>query len=142
MATTIAIKVQTSLQNTKDDLHKKSKAFIRSCTALVFSPLYLHCSLLIWRGLQCFIIGPFQLISPASFHNQKDLGHKLSVWPVDYDQELLWSLSSSVKEEKTKLATIKAVLGLWLVFSHREDNATRIQQRVSWPSQPLLKRVP
>lgn len=52
-------------------------------------------------GLQCFIIGPFQLISPASFHNQKDLGHKLSVWPVDYDQELLWSLSSSVKEEKT-----------------------------------------
>lgn len=70
---------RTSLQNTQDDLHKKSKAFIRRCTALLFSPLYLHLSLLICEAavLQDWSIktGSTSIFPPSVF-KQKGLGQK------------------------------------------------------------------
>lgn len=107
---------RTSLQNTKYDLHKKSKALIRSCTALVLSTLYLHFHQSFDVRLQCFMTGPLKLVLPASFHKcfqSKKIQHKSTLCG-------LWITTRNYYEVYLPQLR-KTVLGLWLVLSHCED---------------------
>lgn len=103
MATTINIlknPLETFLEQVykqmqKDDLHTKNKAFIRSCTTLFFSILYLHLLLFLFfdMSLQCFMTGPLKRVASAPFHKcfqSKGYGRKKHfLWSVDYYQELI-----------------------------------------------------